>query len=144
MQENVRPADADSTELEALKPKLLAKIKDPEVDSLQYLKKVHLEVTRLLTSDVHDIYREFINEMPSLKQLSALKNYLQYKIQFIINKKHTHIQDIVMSIIELITQEQQSQLITASKNTKKRALEPHQRSSSDTSVDTSSNNWLPF
>ena len=90
----MRPADADSAELQPFKAKVLAKLKGPEEESVIYLKKVANEITRLLSDDVYDIYNELI-EMPSMTLLTAQKNYVKYKMLSILNKTHTRIQTVI-------------------------------------------------
>ena len=85
--------------------------------------------------------------MPSLTQLSAQKNYVQYKLLSIVNKIHTRTQMTILSIIELITQVQMSLLANPSPSpySKKRQLplERQGSTSSDTCVEeTLPNTWF--
>ena len=78
---------------------------------IEYLVELKYEINRLLSNDnkFHDLYTVLML-MSSVQQLTILKSYITYKIQYLENNKHKKTSDVIHKILNLIYTERVAEI----------------------------------
>lgn len=105
---------------------------------IAYLLEIKCEINRLLSNDnkFHVLYSSLIL-MPSVHQLTVLKSYITYKIQYLENRKHQNTYDIIQKIFDLILIERVAKITP-----NKRKHDELEHTVTDTNVVKSTNKWF--
>ena len=106
---------------------------------IDYLVELKSEITRLLSNDskLHDL-STVLMLMSSVQQLTILKSYITYKIQYLENNKHKKTSDVIQKILDLIYTERVAEITPH-----KRKHAELEHTVTDTNVVKSANNWFP-
>ena len=80
---------------------------------IHYLMRVKDEIERLLSNDnkFHALYSVFTMGMSSVHQLTAMKNYISYKIVYVENQKHHNTHELIHKIVEVICNERVAEIV---------------------------------
>ena len=103
---------------------------------IAYLLEIKCEINRLLSNDnkFHALYSGLIL-MPSVEQLTILKSYITYKIQYLDNNKHKKTSDVIQKILDLIYTERVAEITPSNKR-------KHTELVTDTNVVKTAKNWF--
>ena len=106
---------------------------------IEYLVELKYEINRLLSNDskFHDLYTVLML-MSSVQQLTILKSYITYKIQYLENNKHKKTSDVIQKILDLIYTERVAEITPH-----KRKHAELEHTVTDTNVVKSANKWFP-
>ena len=79
---------------------------------IDYLLDIKSEIERLLSNDnkFYALHSVFNMGMSSVHQLTAMTNYISYKIVYLENQKHQNTHDLIQKIVEVICNERVAEI----------------------------------
>ena len=89
-------------------------MKTPDDETrIDYLLDTKSEIERLLSNDnkFHAIHSVFNIKMSSVDQLTAMTNYISYKIVYVENQKHQNTYNLIQKIVEVICNERVAEIV---------------------------------